>query len=111
MAKFTTKGGKLYIDGKEVLCGWESFSGWYWFGMEKTEERKVGVGGGGSMINGKEVDDTIWFGYVQGLEEEWGCFSVAEIKGLGNRAWPIPKKNLPFSGRRQPNHMKGSLDD
>jgi len=30
--------------------------------------------------NGKEVPDTIWFGYVQGLDEEWGYFSQAEIE-------------------------------
>lgn len=102
MAKFESKGDKLYIDGHEVLKGWESFSGWYWFATEKVEERKVGVGGGGSVIEGRPVDDTIWFGFVQGLEEEWGNFSEAELKSLGPmRVWEIPNKNLPWSGRRK----------
>lgn len=77
-----TENGVLYAGPHRVLKGWESFSGWYWFGVEKINE-----------------DDT-WFGYVQGIEEEWGYFSEAEIKSLGNLAWKIPQKNLPFSGRR-----------
>jgi len=36
MAKFDTDGKHLYIDGKKVLHGWESFSGWYWFATEKA---------------------------------------------------------------------------
>lgn len=40
------------------------------------------------------------YGYVQGMEEEWGDFSEAEIDSLGNKAWKIPQKNLSFSGRR-----------
>jgi hypothetical protein len=100
MAKFTTDGKFLFIDGKKVLRGWESFSGWYWFATEKIEERKVAEGGGSVMGDGSVVDDVIWFGLVQGLEEEWGDFSEAEIKSLGNRAWKIPAVNLPISGRR-----------
>ena len=86
MATLESKNGKLYIDGKEVLKGWESYSGWYWFATEKLEED----------YNGKPL----WFGYVQGLEEEWGNFSEAEINSLGMRAWPIKKIDLPSAGRR-----------
>ena len=32
--------------------------------------------------DGKAIPDTIWFGYVQSLEEEWGYFSQAEIESL-----------------------------
>jgi len=101
-AKFESKDDKLFIDGKEVLKGWESFSGWYWFATEKEEIRNIGSETGGSIIDGKEVDDVIWFGLVQGHEEEWGSFSEAEINQLiaKNRAWKIPQKNLPWSGRR-----------
>jgi len=103
MPKFSTSDdspSKLLIDGKVVLRGWESWTGWYWFATEKVEERKVGVDGGGSMIDGKEVNDTIWYGLVQGLEEEWGNFSQAEIESLAPKTWPIPKRNLPWPGRR-----------
>jgi len=93
MARFEDKEGILYIDGKEVLRGWESFSGWYWFATEKVQEQE-------SIINGKQVKDTIWFGYVQGIEEEWGDFSQAEIESLKPKTWEIPKRNLPWSGRR-----------
>jgi hypothetical protein len=34
MANFEKKGGKLFIDGKEVLKGWESMDGWFWFATE-----------------------------------------------------------------------------
>jgi hypothetical protein len=97
-----TVDGVLYAGQHKVLKAWESFSGWYWFGVEKVEERRVGspVSSGGSMVNGKEVDDVIWFGYVQGFECEWGYFSEAEIRSLGNLAWPIKPQDLPYAGRR-----------
>jgi len=103
MAKFTTDGKFLFIDGKKVLRGWESFSGWYWFAVEKVEVRTVDspVSSGGSMINDREVDDVIWFGFVQGFEEEWGDFSQAEIESLAPKTWKIPAVNLPHSGRRE----------
>ena len=98
--KFSTDEKDLYVYGKKVIKAWESFSGWDWFATEKSEERKAGTESGGSIINGKEVDDVIWFGFVQGFEEEWGYFSEAEIRSLGNMAWPIKKCDLPYSGRR-----------
>ena len=93
MAEFQEKDGKLFIDGKEVLKGFESMTGWFWFATEKIQEQE-------SVIDGKAVKDTIWFGYVQGLEEEWGDFSQAEIESLKPKTWEIPKRNLPWSGRR-----------
>ena len=95
MAKFEAKEKDLYIDGKKVLRGWESFSGWYWFATEKTGEQLSDFG------DGKGVPDTIYFGLVQGFEEEWGYFSQAEIESLRPKTWEIPKKNLPYSGRRR----------
>ena len=94
MAEFEERDGKLFIDGKEVLRGWESFTGWYWFATEKVREQK-------SLIDGKWVEDTIWFGFVQGFEEEWGDFSQAELESLKAQVWEIPKRNLPWSGRRR----------
>jgi len=95
VAKFSTKGEDLYIDGKKVLRAWESWSGWYWFATEKAGEQLSDLG------DGKGTRDTIWFGLVQGLEEEWGDFSQAEIESLKPKTWEIPKKNLPYSGRRR----------
>jgi hypothetical protein len=95
-----TKDGKLYAGERQVLKAWESFSGWYWFGVEVAEERKAGSETGGSMIHGREVDDVIWFGFVQGFEQEWGYFSEAEIKGMGNMTWEIKRQDLPYAGRR-----------
>ena len=94
MAKFESKGSDLFIGGKKVLKAWESFSGWYWFATEKMHVQD-------SVIDGKVHEgDQIWFGFVQGLEEEWGNFSQAEIESLSPKTWEIPKKNLPWSGRR-----------
>ncbi len=73
--------GQLYAGGQPVLKGWESFTGWYWFGVE-------------------EVEPGYWFGFVQGFEEEWGYFTEEEIRGLGNLAWEINPQDLPFAGRR-----------
>ncbi len=91
MAKFESRTGKgphadLYIDGKKVLKGWESFTGWYWFAVEKTKEE----------YNGKPI----WFGFVQGTYEEWGYFAEGEIDSLGMRAWRIKACDMPYAGRR-----------
>lgn len=94
MAQFEEKDGKLFIDGKEVLKGWESYSGWYWFATERVRKQD-------SVIDGTVYkDDQIWFGFVQGLCEEWGDFSQAEIESLKPKTWEIPRKNLVWSGRR-----------
>ena len=95
-----TENGVLYAGQHKVLKGWESFSGWYWFAVEQVEERRVADGSGSVMADGSVVDDTIWFGLVQGLENEWGDFSEAEIRSLGNMAWPIKPGDLPYAGRR-----------
>ena len=94
MGKFETKENELYIDGKKVLRAWESWTGWYWFATEKVGEQMSDFG------DGKGIPDTIWYGYVQGMEDEWGYFSQAEIERLNPFAWEIPKKNLAYSGRR-----------
>jgi hypothetical protein len=81
MVKFEVKKGELYIDGKKVLRAWESFTGWYWFGIEEDGPKR-------------------WFGYVQGLEDEWGYFDERELESLAPRVWEIRKADLPYSGRR-----------
>jgi hypothetical protein len=47
------------------------------------------------------VKDTIWFGFVQGFEEEWGDFSQAELESLRPMVWELARKALPWSGRRE----------
>ena len=101
MSELHTKDGELYAGPHKVLRGWESFSGWFWFATEKVEERRVADGSGSVLADGSVVDDTIWFGYIQGLDEEWGEFSEAEIRALGNLAWPIKACDLPYAGRRR----------
>ncbi len=97
MAEFTSDEKNLYIDGEKVLKGYDSFNGWYWFVTEVVQKQDT-------ILNGGEVakDDTIYFGFVQGDDEEWGDFSKTEIDKLikVHRAWEIPTKNLPYSGRR-----------
>jgi hypothetical protein len=94
MAEFQEMDGKLFINGKEVLKGWESVDGWFWFATEKIQEQT-------SPVDGKWVNDKIWFGFVQGYEEEWGDFSRAEIESLAPMVWELPKGALPWSGRRE----------
>ena len=73
--------GKLYAGDKEVIKGWESFGGWYWFATELNS-------------------DGNHFGFVQGYEDEWGYFSQQELESLGNRVWEIKEIDLPYAGRR-----------
>jgi hypothetical protein len=95
MPKFETKDKDLYIDNHKVIKGWESFTGWFWFATEEAYKQDS------ILTDGKEVkDDIIYFGLVQGQEQEWGYFSKAEIESLKPKTWEIPKKALPYSGRR-----------
>lgn len=94
MAKFESKDNQLYIDDHLVIKAWESYTGWFWFAVKKVCEQESDLG------DGKGTPDTIWFGYVQGLEEEWGNFSQAEIESLGMKAWRIKDCDLPHAGRR-----------
>ena len=80
----TTHGQTLLADGKWVLKGWESYSGWYWFATELDAD---GPG--------------VHFGLVQGSKEEWGYFDEAEIRALGPyKVWRIKRQDLPHAGRR-----------
>jgi hypothetical protein len=92
---FYSKDGILYIDGQKVLKAWESFSGWYWFATRLVQKQDSDMGDGNVI-----KDDTIWYGLVQGQEEEWGDFSQGEIESLAPKTWEIPSKDLPNSGRR-----------
>jgi len=93
--KFEHDGKDLFINNKKVLKAWESFSGWYWFAVEKVQVQD-------SIIDEKVYEgDQIWFGLVQGLEEEWGDFSEGEINSLKPKTWEIPKSNWAWSGRRR----------
>ena len=88
------KNGELYIGISKVIRGWESFSGWYWFAISIDHKQT-------SVIEGKEYpNDIIYYGFVQGDFEEWGCFSLAELESSHPLVWEIPKENLHFSGRR-----------
>jgi len=94
MAQFESKDGDLYIDDKKVIRGWQSFNGWHWFATEKVRTQD-------NNIKGRIVkDDTIWYGFVQGLVESWGEFSEAELRSLGSKVWEISKEDLAISGRR-----------
>ena len=96
IATLKTIDDKLYVDDHEVLKGWESVTGWYWFGTEKSHTQD-------SEVDGRMIkDDQIWFGYVQGQFEEWGYFSQGELDTyrMRNLVWPIRDEDLPFSGRR-----------
>ena len=95
MSEFVAKGAELYIDGRKVLRGWESFTGWYWFATEEA-------GNQDSVIGNKTYEnDTIYYGLVQGFEDEWGYFSQAEIESLKPRTWEIKKQDMPYAGRRR----------
>lgn len=99
--KLESKGDNLFVNVfgklKKVIKGWESFSGWYWFAFEIDHKQDSDLGDGKVFKN-----DIIYYGLVQGAEEELGYFALSDLKGLidKNMAWPIPQKNLSFSGRR-----------
>ena len=87
MSRVVVGGGK--INGRPILKAWESYTGWYWFAVEKVEERLSDLG------DGKPIPDVIWFGFVIGLEPEWGYFSQREIESLAPLTWEIRARDLP----------------
>ena len=95
-SKFKTKGDDLYINGNKVIKAYESINGWYWFATEEACTQN-------SWIDGEVVnDDTIYYGLVQGHEDEWGNFSKAELEALiaSFRVWEINPCDLAYAGRR-----------
>lgn len=96
MPDFKARGNDLYIDDQKVIKGYESFNGWYWFAVEEVQKQDS-IMPDGSIAK----DDIIYHGLVQGTYEEWGDFSKAELESLKPKVWEIPKKNLPYSGRRE----------
>jgi len=92
--EFKERGKDLFINGNKVIRAWESSYGWYWFAFEEVRKQD-------SVIDGHVFkDDTIYYGLVQGFEEEFGDFSLAELESLKPRVWEIPKYAIPYSGRR-----------
>lgn len=67
------------VNGRPILKAWESFHGWYWFGVE-------------------EVEPGYWYGFVIGFYPEWGYFSEVELKELmkTGMVWEIKKHDLPY---------------
>ena len=84
----STIDGKLFAGDKEVIKGYESFSGWYWFATELEDDDYMG--------------HPLYFGYVQGFESEWGSFWMGELQPLidNMRVWEIKPQDLPHAGRR-----------
>lgn len=76
---FKTDYGYFY----KVLNAWESFTGWYWFQLEKPYKEQ-------------------WcFGFVQGVSASFGPFNIQEIEELKPRIWKLKKSSLPYSGVRE----------
>ena len=95
VANFEARDGELYVDNRRVIRGWESFSGWYFFATEDRGESEF-------LINGRGVVGREYYGLVQGFEEEWGSWTMAELDPLIKRGkvWEIEKHDLPHAGRR-----------
>jgi hypothetical protein len=85
---------QMYSGTYPVIKGYESFTGWFWFATERE------VIPANETITGK--DETVYFGLVQGHEEELGYFSESELNELiaAGKVWEILPQDLPFSGRR-----------
>ena len=81
----------MKIDGKNIIKIWESFSGWYWYAIE-DQGSYTGIG-----ADGNEVQAHAWYGYVQGMENEWGTWDSNELERAG--VWTVPKSNWGWTGK------------
>ena len=73
--KVVIKDGK--VNGKSIIRVWESFTGWYWFGLE-------------------EVEPGYWFGFVIGIYPEYGYFPEMELNELKHQIRPVKQCDIPF---------------
>lgn len=65
----------------QLLGMYESFTGWYWYITKYYKD-----------------DLDLAFGYVCGLENEWGDIYLPEINQTAN-VWVVPKENWAFNSR------------
>ena len=63
------------VNGKPIIRAWESFTGWYWFAVEKDE-------------------GSTYFGFVAGVWPEWGYFSAAELKENEPFVWELDRSAI-----------------
>ena len=91
--KIERSDGSMKIDGKNVIKIWESFSGWYWYAIE-DQGSYTGVD-----QNGDDIQAHAWYGYVQGMENEWGTWDSNELERAG--VWTVPKSNWGWTGRSE----------
>lgn len=85
---------KMYTGTYPVIKGFESITGWYWFA---TEQETIPAS---DTISGK--DEILFFGLVQGFEDELGYFAECELSELIAKGlvWEIKAIDLPYAGRR-----------
>ena len=94
------------IKGQPVIDIYESFDGSYWFATEKAWKQD-------SLIRGKIYkNDQIFFGYVKLSHcpqfAEFGYFSEAELRRLGNWVWKVPRRNWPVCPEIEVQNMPDS---
>lgn len=96
MAQLETREDGLYVDGKRVLKGWETVTGWYHFALEDLGDAEV------MLDRERSATGRQYFGFVQGFEEEFGEFNTAEFEKLirEGKMWQIRSEDLPYAGRR-----------
>ncbi len=81
----------MKIDGQNVIKIWESMSGWYWYAVE-DQGSYTGVG-----MDGEDIQAHAWYGYVQGMSNEWGTWDSNELEKAG--VWTVPKSNWGWTGK------------
>jgi hypothetical protein len=82
------------IKGEPIIDIYESVDGSYWFVIDRAWKQD-------SLIRGTIYkNDQIYFGYVRLSRcldcAEFGYFSEAELKRLGNWVWKVHKRDWPL---------------
>lgn len=67
---------------------------WSWYPIEGSRRKEKEA----ILVDGKEIyGDMIFFGLVDGFEQELGYFSLAEIESIKTKSgYPIIKRDLSF---------------
>ena len=63
--RFEAKNRALFINGRKILRAWESYTGWYWFAVEKVEDR---LGDGRAwLMRDFSIADLETYGWLSGM--------------------------------------------
>jgi hypothetical protein len=89
-------------DKKVVVKFFQPWGRWTWYAVEGQALNAAGE----PAQAGEKVADWYFFGYVQGLEDEWGYFTLGELEAVRGPFGLRIERDLHF-GERKISEIRG----